>query len=348
MQKLISVVIPIFNEVGNIDPLLDRLARVADGLPYRFEFVFVDDGSRDGSLESLLRRQFTDNRVVVVSLSRNWGHQNAFNAGLEVARGDALILMDGDLEDPPELIPQLIARWNEGRFKVVTTVKESRSQSGLRRLLTRFYYFLIRHLTKSDLDNQSGMFSLIDRRIADHLFGMKERNKSYPNLRSFLGYSRAAIAYHRPPRGAGAPKQTLLHLINDGLNAIFSFSFLPIRVISVVGLLLTSFFLVIGAVTFIVRVTDTRFWIFYPLPGFSLTLLLQLLIASFQILFLGILGEYLARIYDDIRQRPNYIIETVYRQPGEGSGMNPDATRSEPDAATGDRHDTPTQQPDQA
>ena len=250
--------------------------------------------------------------MIIAKLSRNWGHQNAFNAGLDVAIGDAVIFMDGDLEDPPEVIPDLLAELKAG-YNTVYTKKVSRHQRGLRKFLTRVYYSLVKKTNKHGAPSGAGMFSLIDSQVANVLREMKESNKSYPNLRSFLGFKQKSIPYVRDPRAYGNPKQSLSRLLNDGLNAIFSNTFLPIRFFSLFGLFCLLIFVILGLTVFVVRITGWEFWIFRDIPGTQMILLAVLAFGSLQIMFLGILGEYIARIYDESKGRPYYVIEEIKR-----------------------------------
>jgi dolichol-phosphate mannosyltransferase len=308
--SLISIVIPVFNESGIISVLADRLTSVLEKCSNRFEIILVDDGSSDDTLESLRRWKKRDDRLIIVKLSRNWGHQSAFNAGLDVAQGKAIIFMDGDLEDPPELIPELILGWQEG-YETVYTVKESRHQVGLRKLLTNWYYFLVKATNKHSIEPQAGMFSLVDEKVAQVLRQMQESNKSYPNLRNFAGFRQKRVVYARNPRLVGKPKQTLVRLISDGLNALFSNTYLPIRVFTVIGLVFSFFFIIVGIIVLVVNVTGIEFWIFKNIPGTQMILLAILVFGSLQITFLGILGEYIARIYEESKGRPYYIIDEI-------------------------------------
>ncbi|MBF0154791.1 MAG: glycosyltransferase family 2 protein [Magnetococcales bacterium] len=338
----VSVVIPLLNEEESVDLLIDRLQEVARSLAFDFEFLFVDDGSSDTTLARLLARQEQDPRIVILELTRNWGHQNAFNAGLDNASGNLLILMDGDLEDPPELIPDLLAKWREG-YQVVFTVKESRVQGGMRRFLTAVYYWLVRTTSSVQLVEQAGMFSLLDRHAARHLRAMKERNKSYPMLRSFIGYRQASIKYHRPQRARGRPRQTLKKLFSDGLNALFSFSLVPIRLFTVIGFGLTLIFALLSVIVLLVRITGVGFWIFYNVPGSAMAVILMLTIASFQITFTGILGEYIGRIYDEVRERPYYLVAAIHRRP---SPSGKECSSSPPDPGLVTAALPPLQPPD--
>jgi polyisoprenyl-phosphate glycosyltransferase len=310
--KKVSLVIPLFNEEELVVALAERVTQALASEPDQFEIIIVDDGSSDQTRQRLAAWQGNDSRVVVVELSRNWGHQNAFNAGIDVASGDAVILMDGDLEDPPEFISQLLRKWREG-YEVVSTTKNSRIQKPLLRLLTSAYYKLLTLVVDAPTQYQSGMFSLLDRTAADALRGMRERNKSYPNLRALIGFRRITVPYDRAPRAAGSPKQSLRRLIKDGLNAIFSNTYFPIRVFTIFGLFFSILFFAVGIAVFWVRLTGIEFWVFRNIPGTQLILLSVLGFGALQILFLGVIGEYIARIYDEAKRRPSYLIRNIKR-----------------------------------
>jgi len=309
-MKLISVVIPFFNEEQAIPILKNRLQAIALTLENEFEFVLVDDGSSDQTGQQLREWRARDDRVVIVTLSRNWGQQSAFNAGLDVARGDAVILMDGDLEDPPELISELITCW-EGGAEIVFTMKSRRYQKWSRRWLTKFYYFLLRTTVRHGTDSQAGVFSLLDKQAADVLRGMKERNKSYPNLRAMIGFRQQGVTYERNERLDGEPRQTLRKLIGDGLNALFSNTYVPIRFVTLTGVVLILVSMVAGAMVTFVRITGTEFWMFSAEPGTQMIIISILAFGALQIIFLGVIGEYIARIYDESKARPYYVIKSI-------------------------------------
>ena len=311
-EEVVSLVIPLFNEEELIDTLSERVTGAIDDSGSNFEVVLVDDGSEDSTYLKLLEWQEKDDRVVIVQLSRNWGHQNAFNAGLDVAIGDAVIFMDGDLEDPPEMIGQLIEQWRNG-YEVVSTVKRSRVQRPVLRALTHVYYKILGTTLDFPTQAQSGMFSLLDRVAADALRSMGERSKSYPNMRSLIGFKTVMLEYDRDPRAAGAPKQSPRRLIKDGLNAIFSNTYLPIRAFTLFGLFFSIVFFVIGVIVVLVRLTGIEFWVFKNIPGTQLILFSVLGFGALQILFLGVIGEYVARIYDETKGRPNYIIRQIQK-----------------------------------
>ena len=311
-SQTVSVIIPLYNEAELVNILEERLTTALAEETDIFEIVIVDDGSTDGTLEKLIAWHKRDPRVVLLQLSRNWGHQAAFNAGLDHATGDAIVLMDGDLEDPPMVISALLREWREG-YEVVTTEKRSRTQKPFLRFLTYAYYRILEATVEVPTRPQSGMFSLLDRVAANALRSMGERNKSYPNLRALIGFKTCTVIYDRDPRAAGSPKQSFRRLAKDGLNAIFSNTYLPIRFFTMFGLFFSILFFLIGSLVVWVRLTGIEFWIFKNIPGTQLILLSVLGFGALQILFLGVIGEYIARIYDEAKGRPSYLVRKVTR-----------------------------------
>jgi dolichol-phosphate mannosyltransferase len=323
-MKTVSIVVPLYNEELLVDELISRLQKATCGLRYQFEFVTVDDGSRDRTLHKLIGLQSKEPRLTIVKLSRNWGFQNAYNAGIDHAHGDAMVLIDGDLEDPPEMIAELLQKWEEG-YEVVYTVKESRHLSVLDRILYGTFYKLLRMFSSVTVEQQAGMFSLLDRKAADQLRRCAERNKYYVGLRSFIGFRQIGVPFHRDKRFAGTPKQSFRRLLNYALNAYFSFSFLPIRIMTYFGIGLLAFILVASVVLVVGRVVDVPLKFFQDIknvPGWTTLVLLILFLMGTQIIFIGILGEYIARVFDEVRNRPYYIVDAVYRADKTG-GMAP-------------------------
>ncbi len=314
-MKTISIIIPLYNEELLVDELVSRLQKVTRDLKYKWEFVVVDDGSCDRTLARLLEHQRHEPSLSIIALTRNWGHQNAFNAGIDHAHGDALILMDGDLEDPPEMIRELIGKWEEG-YDVVYTVKESRQRNWVERILFTSFYKLLRVVSNVAIEQHAGMFSLMDRKVAEDLRRCTEKNKYYVGLRSFVGYRQIGLPYHRQKRYAGRPKQSVWRLVNYALNAYFSFSFLPIRIVTYFGFMLLGVILILGLTLLTGRLIDFPSEFFQSikaLPGWTTIVLLILFLMGMQIIFIGIVGEYIARIFDEVRKRPYYIVRNIYR-----------------------------------
>ncbi|HEX4826272.1 MAG TPA: glycosyltransferase family 2 protein [Candidatus Polarisedimenticolaceae bacterium] len=308
----ISLVIPIHDE----EPLIDRLYRevVAAmeplGLPW--EAVFVDDGSRDRSAELLLAKQAADKRVVVVRLTRNWGHQPAIAAGLTVARGDAVVLMDGDLQDPPSLVPRLVAEWKSGG-KVVIAERTSRKEAPLRKLLMATFYRLLGFLSDMPIPLNSGIFGLLDRQVVDALNRLEESNRYLPGLRAWVGFPTRVVTYAREARAAGEPKQTLFKLTRYALDAIFSFSYKPLRLSLVLGLTAATVAVIYGIVLVACRVMGVGMFGIPVVDGYTTTIVSILFLGGTQLICVGILGEYIGRIYDEVKRRPLFLIREVHR-----------------------------------
>lgn len=310
-MKKISIIIPVFNEEDIVDELFNGVKKTLAGMRYNFEFIVVDDGSTDTTLAKLLDIQKTTPNLKIIKLSRNWGHQNAYNAGLDNCSEDAAILMDGDLEDPPGTIKDLIREWENG-YDVVSAVKDSRCDSMFKKFFISVFYMLMKHFSGVPIQAQSGMFSLIDKKVVKELKKCKEQNKYYVGLRSFVGFKQTVVSYRRERRYAGKPKQTYRKLINLALDAFFSFSFLPIRILTYFALLVISLVTLVSALLIINKVFNIHFLLFKDLPGWTSLVLINFFILGMQFLFMGILGEYIARIFDEVRGRQYYIIENIF------------------------------------
>lgn len=314
-MKKISIIVPIYNEENIVEELMRRILKSAGALPYNFEFLFVDDGSSDNTLSLLLDIQKKENRLKIIKLSRNWGYQNAFNAGIDYADADAAILIDGDLEDPPEIIKLFLEKWEEG-FDIVYAVKETRCETRLKKLLFSIFYSLMERFSNVRVDRQSGMFSLMDRKVISELKKFKERYKYYVGLRAFVGFKKTQIFYHREKRHAGKPKQDIGRLINYGMDALFSFSFLPIRLLTYFGLFILFTITIFSVFLITIKIFKLQGWIFYDVPGWTSIIMITFFILAIQIIFLGIIGEYIARIFDEVRNRPYYIVEKIFENKG--------------------------------
>jgi dolichol-phosphate mannosyltransferase len=300
---MISVVIPIYNEEEIISLLHRTLSRAMNDVNDGWEVLYVNDGSKDSSLDLLRELQSEDSRVVVVDLSRNWGHMGALHAGLQTARGDAIVLMDGDLQDPPEVVPKMVAAWRGGA-QVVTAVRRSRQES--RRalaLLFPLFYRVLGAISDYPIPLNAGIFGLLDRQVLNSLNNLREGNRYLPGLRAWVGYRTAVVYYDRQDRVGGEGKLTFLSRIKYAMDAITSFSYKPLRlsfVLAGLGLFAAA---AIGIIAFASNTNSMVYGI----------LAVTLLITSLPLFCVGILGEYVGRIYDEVRQRPLSIINRVYR-----------------------------------
>jgi polyisoprenyl-phosphate glycosyltransferase len=298
---LLSVVAPVFDEEATVAEFHRRTTEALQGLPY--ELILVDDGSQDRSPEILERIAMGDPRVQVITLSRNFGHQAALTAGLDHARGDAVVMMDSDLQDPPELIPQLLQRWRAGA-EVVAAVRESRQGEARLKLATaRWFYRLFARLTRIDLAQNAGDFRLLDRSALEALNSMRERNRFLRGMSVWVGFRQEAVRYARDARHGGSTKYTPRKMLRFSLDAISSFSHLPLQLATVLGFIfsLVAFLAIPVAIGF--RIAGQF------VPGITTVLLVVLLLGGIQLITVGIIGEYLGRVYDEVKQRPLYLVK---------------------------------------
>jgi dolichol-phosphate mannosyltransferase len=301
---MVSVVVPIYNEEVLILQFHEAITNALEETNEDFEVVYVNDGSRDSSLEILRNLQASDPHVVVVELSRNWGHMGAISAGLQTSRGDATIIMDGDFQDPPEVVPELVDAWRAGA-EVVVAVRRSRQER--RRLLARLFplfYRVLGALSDFPIPLDAGIFGLMNRQAVDSIHGVRERNRYLPGLRAWVGYSNAVVFYDRQDRAGGDGKLSFMSRIKYAMDAITSFSYKPLRLC----FLLASFSTF--AATLLVLSTIFSHNPFHT-AGFGVAAAV-FFVGSMLLLCLGVLGEYLGRVYDEVRGRPLSIINRVY------------------------------------
>jgi dolichol-phosphate mannosyltransferase len=308
---MISLITPIFNEEDIVVLLHEEVCAAFDSMGLPWEVIYVDDGSRDKSLALLLELQRRDNHVVVAELSRNWGHQPAVTAGLSIARGDAVVMMDGDLQDPPKVIPELVAAWRNGA-EVVIAERRSRMESGLRKHLFPLFYKVFGFLSDYPIPLNAGILGLMDRRVVDTLLCLTETNRYLPGLRAWVGFKTAVVYYDRAERAAGEPKQTLGRLIRYALDAIFSFSYKPVRLTLGFGMLTAVASVFIGMFLVFCRIFGIGLFGSPVVYGYTSTLVFILLLAGVQLTSIGILGEYIGRIYDEVKRRPLFVIRKVH------------------------------------
>ncbi len=303
---MISTVIPIFNEEENLPELRRRVTAALDYTGSGWELILVNDGSRDRSEQIIRSYAREDPRIKLVSFSRNFGHQPAVTAGIHHAGGGCVVLMDGDMQDPPEIIPEMVAKWREG-YQIVRAERHSRAEGGLRGLGFRLFYPLLRKVTDLPDGGEAGIFGLMDRVVVDEFNKLPERNRFIPGLRSWLGYSQASVFYDRQDRAAGQPKQTLSRLIKYALDAMISFINNPLRLATWMGVMISAFAFVIVMIYLIAYFVQTN----PPPRGFTSILIAVLFLGGVQLVCLGILGEYIGRIYEETKQRPLYIVRDL-------------------------------------
>ncbi|MFP6626491.1 MAG: glycosyltransferase family 2 protein [Deltaproteobacteria bacterium] len=302
-HPLVSIVVPVLDEQDCIDELLERVAAVLEKTGHRYEIIVVDDGSKDRTLDSVKARAAADRRIKFVSFSRNFGHQMALAAGIEYACGDAIISMDGDLQHPPELIPELLDHWQAGT-DVVYTVRSSNSGHALKEAASRAFYALLRALSGVDIPTAAADFRLIDRKVADALKDCDEHFVFVRGLVPWLGFSSKAVAYDAGQRYGGKTKYLSGRMLKFALDGIFSFSIVPLRLISLMGAITITLGLIYGAYSIGVRLfSDTA------VSGWTSLVIVMLVFSGTQLLSLGILSEYVGRIYEEVKKRPRYVVK---------------------------------------
>ncbi len=304
--KTISYVLPVYNESAGIEAFYKELTKAVAKSTYNFEFVFVNDGSHDDSLEKLRSFHAKDKRVKVVSFSRNFGHQIALTAGIDQAKGDALIIMDTDLQDPPEVSLQLAEEWEKG-FDVVYAKRRSRIDGFFKRIAIFVYYRIQTRLANIDIPLDTGDFRLIDKRVADHLRRFPEKHPYIRGLVSWLGFTQTAVEYDRQGRFAGETNYPFKKLVKLALDGMTGFSTMPLQLITRLG-----FFTSIMSVLGIIYVLITRiFFAELTLPGWAVTMIAILFMGGIQLITLGVMGIYIGRIYSEVQNRPRYIVAEV-------------------------------------
>ncbi len=304
-SRVLSVVVPVYNESETLPEFHRRLAAVLDKLPYAAEIVYVDDGSEDGSADCLLSLHGSDPRVAVLRLSRNFGKEAAMTAGLDHAKGDAVIVIDADLQDPPELIPDLIAPWAAGEGEVVYAQRRSRAgETWLKRTSAHAFYRLMEKVGHAPMPRDVGDFRLLGRAAVTDLLRLRESHRFMKGLFAWIGYRQIAVPYDRDPRHAGASKWNYLKLWSFSIEGITSFTTVPLKVATYVGLLVAVLALMFGfGIIYDTLVHGT------DVPGYPSLMVVVLFLGGVQLTTIGILGEYVGRISDETKSRPLYLIQ---------------------------------------
>jgi dolichol-phosphate mannosyltransferase len=305
LRPAISVVIPVFNEEDNLPLLYKRLTDVLGNFEPLYELIFVDDGSRDSGVQILEELAEVDPKVIVVQLARNFGHQIAISAGLDFARGDGVIIMDADLQDPPEVLPEFIEKWREGH-DIVYAIRTNRKEGWLKRHAYTFFYRILQRIANIQIPLDAGDFCIMDRKVVVILTNMPERNRFIRGIRSWIGLDQVGLAYDRESRYAGEPKFTLSRLIFLALDGLVSFSFLPLRAISILGFVI-SFISIALAISYAIQKLTSGL---NP-PGFATTIVAIFFLAGIQLITLGVIGEYVGRIFEEVKHRPLYVVKKI-------------------------------------
>jgi glycosyltransferase involved in cell wall biosynthesis len=316
---LVSAIVPCLNEEEALQDTHARLSSVLEKIPANFEIIYVDDGSTDSTGELLRALHAHDKHVRVVRFSRNFGHQMAITAGLEHAAGDAVVIIDADLQDPPETIVDFFSKWSEG-YDVVYGVRTERDGETAFKLWTaKLFYRCMTRLSETQIPLDTGDFRLLDRRVVNVLLGMPERDRFVRGMVSWLGFSQIAVPYRREPRIAGVTKFSFFRMLRFAMDGIFSFSIVPLRVATWTGFI-TSILAILGIV-----VVSLEGFIGVPglVKGWSSTMFAVLFIGGVQLICMGIIGEYIGRIYGESKHRPLYVVREILGFEGEKREANP-------------------------
>ena len=300
-----SIVVPVHDEEGSLRELHRRLAAVLDPLG-GWELILVDDGSRDRSFETMLELRRADPRVKIVRLSRNFGHQVAITAGIDKAQGDAVIVMDGDLQHPPEVIPELVQRWRDGFEVVYGVMTERGGESWFKDWTARTFYRVLRRLARIDVPPSAGDFRLVDRRAVDAFVSLRERNRYVRGMFSWIGFSQTGVPYSSPPRTTGRTKYTLPRMARLAVHGIFSFSNAPLRLVLGLGFLVSALSIAYAMYALGTKVSGSA------VRGWSSIVFVVSFLGGIQLIVLGVIGEYVSLIYDEAKRRPIYLVRELH------------------------------------
>lgn len=307
---MLSVVVPCYNEESVIHECHARLTGVLQAMGTPYEIVFVNDGSRDATYAALAAIQAGDPRVVVVDLSRNFGHQLAVSAGLEVSQGDAVVIIDSDLQDPPEVIPEMVQLWQQNYQVVYGVRRMRRGESWFKLWTAKMFYRIINAMSHVKIPLETGDFRLIDRQVVNVMLRMPERHRLLRAMYSWVGFRQVGLPYERAPRFAGTTKYPLRKMITLALDGIISFSITPLRMMTIFGMAAAALAFAGVIYTFFIRIF-THSWV----PGWATLFIGMLFMSGLQLICLGMIGEYIGRIYTEVKQRPLYIISAVLSSP---------------------------------
>ena len=305
-KKLISILIPAYNEHESLPLLYDRVVKLMDEQDkYDFEVLFVNDGSKDDTLEIIKSLRSKDSRINYVNLSRNYGKETAMAAGFDYVKGDALIIMDADLQDPPELIPEMIKYWEEGYDDVYARRKSRKGESPLKKITSWGFYRVLQSMTKIEIQKDTGDFRLLDRRCVEAIKKLRESQRYTKGLYSWIGYSKKEILYNRDPRIAGKSKWNYRRLVNLSIDGITSFTTSPLRWAAILGLIFSSV-----AFVYAMYIILKTLIFGIDISGYASTMAAILFLGGIQLVFLGLIGEYLGRAFYETKHRPLYFIDS--------------------------------------
>jgi glycosyltransferase involved in cell wall biosynthesis len=303
----LSVVVPVRDEEEILPALAARLAAVLDGLQGTWEVVFVDDGSTDGTYGLAVELHSQDARFKVARLSRGFGHQVALTAGLDLVRGEAVVTMDGDLQHPPEVIPELVARWEAGDEIVYAVMEERQGESRFKDLTARWFYRMLRGLSEIDVPAAAGDFRLVDRRALEAFRAMRESNRYLRGMFSWVGFRQSGIAYTSPPRPAGRSKYSRMRMFRLAGDAVIGFSSRPLRIGLNLGFVVSILSILFGLSAIVSKIAGV-----FVVPGWTSIMVLVGIVGGIQLVVLGIIGEYIAHIFDEVKRRPLYVVSRMH------------------------------------
>ena len=313
MEKpIFTIIAPMYNELQNLPELYPRIRDVMGQTGETWELILVDDGSTDGTTEAIRKLAANDERVRPVIFARNFGHQIAVSAGIDYSRGDAVVIIDADLQDPPEVILKLIEKWREG-YEVVYAVREEREgETWFKKTTASLFYRMIHAITNVEIPMDTGDFRLIDKKIVTVMKGMREKHRFLRGMSAWVGFNQVGVSYKRKPRFAGESKYPLKKMIQFALNAITSFSYFPLQLATYLGFIAAGLSVIAIPVVAILRlITGTA------LVGQATTLIIVLFLGGVQLISLGIIGEYIGRIYDETKDRPLYVVAEAPEDTGQ-------------------------------
>lgn len=309
-KKKVTILVPAYNEQEVLPMLYDRIKKIMDDLNnYDFEILFVNDGSKDNTLKIIRELRGKDNRVCYVNLSRNYGKETAMIAGLDYMKGDCVVLIDADLQDPPELIPEMITYWEEGYDDVYAKRRSRQGETFLKKFTSWGYYRVLQHMTRIEIQKDTGDFRLLDRRCVEALKQMRESERYTKGLFSWIGYNKKEILYDRDSRAAGKTKWNYKQLVNLSIDGITSFTTSPLRLAAKTGIVVS----LVGFLYMLVIIFKTLFF-GIDVAGYASMMVVILFLGGLQLIFLGVIGEYLGRAFYETKGRPLYFIDCYNEQ----------------------------------
>lgn len=308
MKRTVSYIFPMYNEAENVSILYKTMSSLLDkNAGYNYEIIFVNDGSKDNTLAKLLSLQKIDGRIFIINFSRNFGHQIAVTAGLDYATGDAVIIMDSDMQDPPKVSMELIKKWEKG-YEVVYAQRRTRKDGAFKKLTASIYYRVLDRLADINIPKDTGDFRLLDRKVVDSLKTFHERNRFLRGMVSFIGFKQTAVLFDRDERHAGKTGYPLKKMLKFAVDGILGFSSAPIKFMSKLGFLMSgaSFLGILYALV------EKAFYTTTTVPGWTFIVIAVLFVGGIQLIMLGVLGSYIGRIYSEVQGRPLYIVSDIF------------------------------------